>query len=93
VNLHGMPGGSQTPSWVHLSATARVNATSIQVDADVSSWPVGGRVAIASTDYKMDQAETVVISDVTAGEVVTSVVHLVYLFLLYRLMMIFNPNH
>lgn len=69
MNFHGMPGGSRTPSWVHLSATARVNATSIQVDADVSSWPVGGRVAIASTDYSMEQAETVVISNVMAGEI------------------------
>ncbi|GAQ83731.1 hypothetical protein KFL_001590190 [Klebsormidium nitens] len=67
VNLHGMPGGSQTPTWVHLSATARKNATSIQVDTDVSKWPIGGRVAIASTDYDMEQAETVTIANITSG--------------------------
>ncbi|CAI5467409.1 unnamed protein product [Closterium sp. Yama58-4] len=57
LDLHGMPGGPSTPSWCQLARTAPAGATSLLVDADVSGWPVGGLIAVSSTDYSTDQAE------------------------------------
>ena len=59
VHLHGMPGGSTTPSWCRLIATANPGATSLVLDCGGAvAWPVGGRIAVASTDFDKDQAET-----------------------------------
>jgi hypothetical protein len=52
---------------VHLAATAPKGASSIQLDTNVSSWPVGGHIVIASTDYDQEQAEEVVITSVVPG--------------------------
>ncbi|CAI5505871.1 unnamed protein product, partial [Closterium sp. Naga37s-1] len=65
LDLHGMPGGPSTRSWCQLTKTAPAGATSLLVGADVSAWPVGGLIAVSSTDYSTDQAEDVTITAVT----------------------------
>ncbi|CAI5484165.1 unnamed protein product [Closterium sp. Yama58-4] len=62
VDLHGLPGPPSMPVWVRLNNTALAGQTEIVVDADVSTWPVGGEIAIASTSVKMDEAEKAVIA-------------------------------
>ncbi|CAI5504746.1 unnamed protein product [Closterium sp. Naga37s-1] len=62
VDLHGLPGPPSMPVWVRLNKTAIAGQTEIVVDADVSTWPVGGEIAIASTSAKMDEAEKAVIA-------------------------------
>lgn len=58
VRLYGLPGPRSMPSWVRLSRTANKNTTAIQVDDDVAgSWPIGGEIAVASSDYDRWQAE------------------------------------
>lgn len=65
VDLHGMPGGGATPSWVKLAETAEAGQDTIVVDADVSAtWPVGSRLAIASTGYYYFEAEDFTITDI-----------------------------
>ncbi|CAI5470023.1 unnamed protein product [Closterium sp. Yama58-4] len=65
VDLHGLPGPPSMPVWVRLNKTAIAGQKDIVVDADVSTWPVGGEIAIASTSAKMDEAEKAVIAGVT----------------------------
>ncbi|CAI5510161.1 unnamed protein product [Closterium sp. Naga37s-1] len=66
VRMHGMPGGSSTPSWCRLAATAQAGDTAIIVDRDVSAWPVGFHVGLASTDFYADQIDVAKIVAVTA---------------------------
>ena len=63
--MNGMYGNQA--SWTTLTATALKGSKSISVSGDVSAWPVGGTVAIASTDYDYKQSETRVITKVTKG--------------------------
>ncbi|CAI7901352.1 unnamed protein product, partial [Closterium sp. NIES-53] len=65
VDLHGLPGPPSMPVWVCLNKTATAGQTEIVVDADVSTWPVGSEIAIASTSAKMDEAEKAVIAGVS----------------------------
>ncbi|CAI5520036.1 unnamed protein product [Closterium sp. Naga37s-1] len=66
VSMHGMPGGSSTPSWCRLAATAQAGDRAIMVDRDVTAWPVGFYVGLASTDFYADQIDTAKIVAVTA---------------------------
>ncbi|CAI5537597.1 unnamed protein product, partial [Closterium sp. Naga37s-1] len=66
VDFHGMPGGSSTPAWTKLTATAQQNDLVITVQDDVSAWPQDAFVVVTSTDYFPDQAEVVGIIDVVA---------------------------
>lgn len=54
-------------AWTTLTKTATKGATSITVKGNVSAWPIGGTIAISSTDYDYRQAEEGVITSVTAG--------------------------
>ncbi|CAI5994907.1 unnamed protein product [Closterium sp. NIES-64] len=65
VDLHGLPGPPSMPVWVRLNKTAIAGQKEIVVNADVSTWPVGGEIAIASTSAKMDEAEKAVIAGVS----------------------------
>lgn len=59
VRLHGLPGPSNMPVWVRLSKNAEDDDVRIQVDADVAgSWPIGGEIAVTSSDYSRFQAES-----------------------------------
>lgn len=60
--LNGMYGNAV--SWSQLAVKAVVGASSITLRDEVGSWPVGGTIAIASTDFDMNQAETRVITAV-----------------------------
>ena len=58
LDLHGMPGDpSATPTWCQLAATASAGANKVKVNSDVSNWPVGGLVVVATTDYDPKQLE------------------------------------
>ncbi|GJP51855.1 hypothetical protein CLOM_g10985 [Closterium sp. NIES-68] len=65
ADLHGLPGPPSMPVWVRLNKTAIAGRKEIVVDGDVSSWPVGGEIAIASTSAKMDEAERALIAGVS----------------------------
>ncbi|GJP61604.1 hypothetical protein CLOP_g18747 [Closterium sp. NIES-67] len=67
VDLHGMPGGSSTPAWTKLTATAQPNDLVITVQDDVTAWPLDAFVVVTSTDYFPDQAEVVGIIDGSGG--------------------------
>ena len=69
VDLHGMPGSSSSPSWVRLLSPAYAGATSITVNADVSAWPVGSYVALASTSIDLDEGEVAQIKSSKLGYV------------------------
>ncbi|CAI7745485.1 unnamed protein product [Closterium sp. NIES-53] len=66
VQFHGMPGGSDTPSWVRLSETANAGQRYVLVDADVSNWAAGMTVALASTSNNLNEAEHHLIASVAA---------------------------
>lgn len=51
-----------------LTKTAKKGDYQIQVSGDVSAWPVGGRIAIASTDYNYRQAEDRKITYIKKGQ-------------------------
>ncbi|CAI7747644.1 unnamed protein product [Closterium sp. NIES-54] len=74
LELNGMYGNA--PSWTTLAATAAAGATSIRVKGDVTAWPVGGVIAIASTDFDRYQAENFTITSVAAGPGNTTVLGL-----------------
>ncbi|GAQ79268.1 hypothetical protein KFL_000270270 [Klebsormidium nitens] len=76
LHLHGMPGGSDTPAWVHVTKTAYAGDTTLSVYGDVSSWPVGGDIVVASTDYDFNQAERLKITGVSNGSAGGSVIRL-----------------
>ncbi|CAI5526903.1 unnamed protein product [Closterium sp. Naga37s-1] len=65
VALYGMPGGSNTPSWVHLTETANPGARAIYVDTDVTRWAPGMTIALASTSADLNDAEHHVIASVS----------------------------
>lgn len=63
VELHGMPGGGTTPSWVRLSRSARKGQRVLQVQGAVASkWPPGASLALASTDFFPSHAEQLTIA-------------------------------
>ncbi|CAI5526906.1 unnamed protein product [Closterium sp. Naga37s-1] len=66
VQFHGMPGGSDTPSWVRLSETANAGQRYVLVEADVSNWAAGMTVALASTSNNLNEAEHHLIASVAA---------------------------
>lgn len=65
VEMNGMYGNQK--SWTVLKQTAWAGAYSIYVTGNVTSWPVGGTIAIASTDFDYKQAETRIITAVYGG--------------------------
>jgi len=68
LELFGAAG--RTP-WTRLSTTAAKGATQITVDA-ASSWKVGDRIAVASTDYDFAQAEEFTLSAVSGNTLTLS---------------------
>ncbi|CAI5994927.1 unnamed protein product [Closterium sp. NIES-64] len=60
--FHGMPGGASTLAWVRLARRANKGARQITVDADVSAWPRGGVIAVASTTPDLNNAEKAIIT-------------------------------
>ncbi|CAI5504729.1 unnamed protein product [Closterium sp. Naga37s-1] len=65
VKLYGMPGGSNTPSWVRLTETVNPGARAIYVDTDVTRWAPGMTIALASTSADLNDAEHHVIASVS----------------------------
>ncbi|CAI5526902.1 unnamed protein product [Closterium sp. Naga37s-1] len=65
VALYGMPGGSNTPSWVRLTETAIASARAIYVDTDVTRWAPGMTIALASTSADLNDAEHHIIASVS----------------------------
>ncbi|PNH07881.1 Fibrocystin-L [Tetrabaena socialis] len=63
VILHGQ---HKEPSWTRLAATANVNATTITLNATVN-WQAGDTIAIASSSFFTDEAETATIVSVVNG--------------------------
>lgn len=55
LELNGMYGNAN--AWTVLKKTANRGANTILVGGDVTKWPVGSQIAIASTDYSYRQAE------------------------------------
>ncbi|MEM8776561.1 MAG: G8 domain-containing protein [Pseudomonadota bacterium] len=53
-------------SWTQLASTADAGDTTLTF-TDPTGWEVGDRIAIASTDFDMNQAETSVIAEVREG--------------------------
>ncbi|GJP48394.1 hypothetical protein CLOM_g7684 [Closterium sp. NIES-68] len=74
LELNGMYGNA--PAWTTLAATANKGARAIRVKGDVSAWPVGGVIAIASTDFDRYQAENFTITSVARGARNTTVLGL-----------------
>eukprot|EP00271_Cylindrocystis_brebissonii_P022455 TRINITY_DN8652_c0_g1_i1.p1 TRINITY_DN8652_c0_g1~~TRINITY_DN8652_c0_g1_i1.p1 ORF type:complete len:1139 (-),score=148.93 TRINITY_DN8652_c0_g1_i1:828-4244(-) len=67
VHLHGIPGPATMPVWTRLSKTAQVGDTDIVVgDPGAGKWPLGGVIAISSTDYDYKQAEEFTIVSILA---------------------------
>jgi len=64
-------GAANRTPWTRLSATAAKGATQITVDA-ASSWKVGDRIALASTDYDFAQAEEFTIAAVSGNTLTLS---------------------
>lgn len=71
MELNGMYKNQK--GWTTLTKTAKKGAKSITVKGDVSAWPVGGSIALSSTDYEYGQAEQRVITAVTKGAVYFSI--------------------
>lgn len=67
VELNGMYRNQR--GWTTLAKTAKKGTSTITVKGDVSAWPVGGRIAIASTDYDYKQAEERTIKSVKSGHI------------------------
>eukprot|EP00897_Mesotaenium_endlicherianum_P004217 jgi/Mesen1/3823/ME000207S02832 len=74
LQFNGMYGNQL--GWTKLAKTAPVGAMQITVKGDVSKWPVGGKIAIASTDFDRKQAENFTITAVAAGAGGTTVLSL-----------------
>ncbi|CAI7853640.1 unnamed protein product [Closterium sp. NIES-54] len=74
LELNGMYGNA--PAWTTLAATANQGARAIRVKGDVSAWPVGGVIAITSTDFDRYQAENFTIRSVARGPGNTTVLAL-----------------
>jgi cell migration-inducing and hyaluronan-binding protein len=67
LDVHGV----NVKSWTRLTQTADKGATTINVQ-DASGWKAGDRIAIASTDYAMNQAEEFTISSINGSTVTLS---------------------
>ncbi|CAI5991618.1 unnamed protein product [Closterium sp. NIES-64] len=67
VDLHGMPGGADTPSWVRLAATAAAGQRQLIVEGDVRGWRPGLSIAVASTSTNFNEAESREIGSGTAA--------------------------
>ena len=65
LELNGMYGNA--PGWTTLAVTAPAGARQIVVRGDVTAWPVGGEIALASTDFDRTQAERRRIAGVKKG--------------------------
>ncbi|CAI7857081.1 unnamed protein product, partial [Closterium sp. NIES-54] len=76
VDFHGMPGGASTPAWVRLAQRANKGARQITVDADVSTWPRGGVIALASTTPDLNNAEKAIITGVRRVSPSSSIISL-----------------
>ncbi|CAI5470029.1 unnamed protein product [Closterium sp. Yama58-4] len=76
VDFHGMPGGGSTPAWVRLAQRANKGARQITVDADVSAWPRGGVIALASTTPDLNNAEKAIVTGVRRINPSSSVISL-----------------
>ncbi|GJP81332.1 hypothetical protein CLOP_g11497 [Closterium sp. NIES-67] len=72
VDLHGMPGGADTPSWVRLAATAAAGQRQLVVEGDVTAWQPGFTVAVAATSTDFNEAESREIESVTLVSPTTS---------------------
>ena len=66
LDIHG---ADRSVTWTVLTVTANIGDTTITV-LDVGDWTAGDDIVLASSDFDMNQAEIVTISDVT-GNVVT----------------------
>lgn len=62
LDLHGADAAKT--SWTQLDGTAEAGATSFTL-ADPSGWEVGDTIAIASTDFDMNQAEELTVTGVS----------------------------
>ena len=69
VDLHGLPGTGNTPSWVRLARDATAGQVEILVDADVSAWPAGYSIALAPTGFDPSATESVKIAQGEGGRV------------------------
>lgn len=69
VSLHGLPGSSSMPVWCKLSKTAKAGDKAISVDCDVSQWPKGAEIAVASTDFDRKQTETFFVKSVRGSTI------------------------
>ncbi len=63
IEIHAAAAAKE--DWVRLAATAEPGATRLRLDRP-TGWEVGDRVAVASTDFEADQAETAWITGVSA---------------------------
>ena len=66
LDMHGTDVGK---SWVKLSTTAEVGATTLVLSEDVSSWPVGGELVVSSTSWEYKETEKVTIASVSGSTV------------------------
>ena len=55
LDLHGKPVGV---TWTYLSATANAQSTQIKLVDSAASWPIGGKVIIATTGDNLSQGES-----------------------------------
>ncbi|KYQ91157.1 transmembrane protein [Tieghemostelium lacteum] len=60
LELHGIYS-YPIPSWTQLTKTAKTGDTILNLNADVSQWPINGTVVVGTTDYDMLQSEEVTI--------------------------------
>ena len=64
IQIHGDDAAKE--SWTQLSQTAQAGETVLHLD-EATGWEVGDRVAIASTDFDLNQAEDFTITAVANG--------------------------
>ena len=63
-------GKDYGPSWTTLSATANSGDRTLQVDDDISSWPVDGNIFITATGFNPKETEKLQIESVS-GQTIT----------------------
>lgn len=63
IEMHGADAAKS--DWVRLAATVEAGSSLLQLEA-AAGWEVGDEIVLASTDFDMDQAETAVITGVSA---------------------------
>ncbi len=62
IEIHAADAAKE--DWVRLAATAEPGATRLRLDRP-TGWEIGDRIAIASTDFEADQAQTAWITAVS----------------------------